>query len=59
MSNSKLVPQHKQIAMGDKVNGMKKGGLVKGLPGNAVTTAKRNNDIPAFKKGGMVKGKKC
>lgn len=44
--------------MGQKVTGMKKGGLIKGLPESPLTTAKRSNDIPGYKAGGKAMGKK-
>lgn len=56
-SNTKAIPQHKRLAMGDKV-GFKKGGSVggqllkTGIPDSPIETARRNNGIPGMKKGG-------
>jgi len=51
------VPQHKRMAMGEKV-GFKKGGAVAprllktGTPDSPLEKAKRANGIPGMKKGG-------
>jgi hypothetical protein len=65
------ISQHKRMAMGEKVTGMKKGGAVAGparsmnaapnmnktgIPQNPLTTQKANNGIPGMKKGGSMKG---
>lgn len=60
------IGQHKRMAMGEKVTGMKKGGAVapaknlnpapnmnkSGIPQNPMVTQKANNGIPGMKKGG-------
>jgi|GEM_PF-4841628 hypothetical protein len=39
---------------------LKTGGMVKGLPAGPITTAKRDNGVPGYKKGGQIKkGGKC
>ncbi len=54
-----MIPQHKRMAMGEKV-GMKKGGSVKtGIPDSPMEKVKRQNGIPGMKSGGKVKGKGC
>lgn len=55
------IPQHKRIAMGEAVTGMKKGGLVTrktGIPDTPLEGVKRKNGIPGMKSGGKV-GKGC
>jgi len=63
--SQKLVNQHKRLAMGDTIKGFAKGGSVAsdipsvsvrstGKAVNPLTTAKRNNGIPGFKKGGKT-----
>ena len=53
----KDVPQHKRMAMGEKVSGMKAGGAVRktGMAMNPVEKAKRANGVPGMKMGGKVK----
>lgn len=46
------INQHKKMAMGGNVPKYAKGGIVKGLPENPITSAKRKNDVPKYKKGG-------
>ena len=47
------IPQHKRMAMGEKVTGMKKGGAVKtGIPDSPMEKVKRQNGIPGMKAGG-------
>lgn len=54
------IGQHKAMAMGEKLK-MAKGGAVpflkSGKKDSPLETAKRNNGIPGFKKGGKVKDK--
>lgn len=62
------IPQHKRMAMGQKVTGMKKGGSVtsprsmnpaptgKGVPQSPITTQKATNGLPGMKKGGSCSG---
>lgn len=59
-SNTKAIPQHKRLAMGDKV-GFKKGGsmgmggaklLKTGIPDSPIEMARRSNGIPGMKNGG-------
>ena len=56
---SSNVPQHKRLAMGQRV-GFKDGGslpapkvLKSGTPMSPITKAKRDNGVPGFKKGGQ------
>lgn len=55
---SNAIPQHKQMAMGQKP-AFKAGGpvpfLKSGKKDSPLETAKRSNGIPGFKKGGKVK----
>lgn len=57
MKSDKDVPQHKRMAMGDKV-GFKSGGMVSsplrstGKPITPLTAAKRRNGVPGMKGGG-------
>lgn len=60
------ISQHKRMAMGEKVSGMKKGGKVSapkmmnpapnmnksGMPQSPITTQKATNGLPGMKKGG-------
>lgn len=51
------IPQHKRMAMGQKPQGYKTGGLVRptrdtGLQDTPLEKAKRANGIPGMKKGG-------
>lgn len=54
------IPQHKRLAMGEKVSGMKNGGPVRktGIPDSPLETVKRKNSVPGMKSGGKV-GKGC
>lgn len=59
------IGQHKRMAQGEKNIGFKSGGLVPATPylksgkkDSPLETAKRNNGIPGFKKGGKA-GCKC
>ena len=61
---SKTTPQHKRMAMGERV-GFKSGGLVQskplktGIPDSPIEVAKRANGIPGMKTGGGVKKGCC
>lgn len=57
---SKAIPQHKQMAMGQKTQGYAKGGFVKpsrdtGMKDSPIEKVKRANGIPGCGCGGMVK----
>ena len=62
MATSDQMGQHKRLAMGKPVNGLKMGGAVTvktGMKDSPLTMAKRENGVPGFKAGGKVKGKGC